>query len=57
MKVFIPPPSRYVRRAGTPVMALAKSTLEKLSFPAPSAGNGALWIALALEEVSKLLSR
>jgi hypothetical protein len=57
MKVFIPPPSRYVRRAGTPVMALAKSTFEKLSFPAPSAGNGALWIALALEKVSKLLGR
>lgn len=41
-KVFSPPPRKKVRRPGTPVRAPAKRRLEKLSFPAPSAGNGPL---------------
>jgi hypothetical protein len=40
--VFTPPFSKRVRRPGIPIRALASRRLEKLSFPAPSAGRGPL---------------
>lgn len=56
MKVLKPPPTTKVSRAGTPVMAPASRRLEKLSFPAPSAGNGGLLMAADLEEFSKAVT-
>jgi hypothetical protein len=52
--VVFPPPRRYVRVAGTPMRMPPRRIFEKLSFPGPSAGSGALWMAEDFRGFSEL---